>query len=613
VRSERGSALVLVLLAAAVVVGIASLVAALSNRDMQHAYADLRLVRAVSMAQGGVRLAKSVLAVGMRGTLEGSATTNANFNAEWFFGETSTDDPNQPDPTSVATALAAVVGDMQSKADEVFCGRDFDDSDGELSIRVHFTQTACSSKNLPGGMQLGTPHYVSGPKGPGNAVVQTYAIPFVVVVKAETSGATRQYVSAGELRFSLGSPSFARYALFTNRHQTRSGKTVWFTSQTLFDGPVHTNEHFAFYRRPWFGGEVTSAGCSHAGTQECNGTVWYGAYFHRYPYARAVRDTEMTPDPTAPSIRTNTGTHAPQFTAGVDWRSEFIPMPENLNEQKAKALEAGIYSASGIVSLEFEIDPGPPKYQIIKVTECGGTAWNGTCYGGVRPTVTYRYAANGLLERYNPNTEAWEQLVRNGKPVVFNGVIYSDKQILEVRGPERDGENIPPAIASFAKIGVYSQYDIWIESDLTYEDPPCSSYPERNDDGSVTPAVCENLNAENVLGIYSQQGSVYIGRDAPDNVVIHAALMSAWGQITVEDYDSPGYRGTAHVLGGLVQYYYGAFGTFGGFYGDTGYSRKIVYDPRFSQGIAPPYYPTAQTAKVIAVSTITYGTREQLY
>lgn len=54
----------------------------------------------------------------------------------------------------------------------------------------------------------------------------------------------------GEYRFLLTNGSFARYALFTNRHRTRSNSSVWFTSNTLFDGPVHTNERFNFSFNP---------------------------------------------------------------------------------------------------------------------------------------------------------------------------------------------------------------------------------------------------------------------------------------------------------------------------------------------------------------------------
>lgn len=72
----------------------------------------------------------------------------------------------------------------------------------------------------------------------------------------------------------ISKDSFARYALFTFRHTgwrdagnpgdagDRIGD-VWFTSDTVWYGPVHTNEYFRFYRNPrFYSGEVTMAGAT---------------------------------------------------------------------------------------------------------------------------------------------------------------------------------------------------------------------------------------------------------------------------------------------------------------------------------------------------------------
>ncbi len=68
--------------------------------------------------------------------------------------------------------------------------------------------------------------------------------------------------------------SFARYALFTFRHtgwrdRGNAGDAgsgigdVWFTSDTVWYGPVHTNEYFRFYRNPrFYFGEVSMAGAT---------------------------------------------------------------------------------------------------------------------------------------------------------------------------------------------------------------------------------------------------------------------------------------------------------------------------------------------------------------
>src|SRR5690606_40917049 len=74
----------------------------------------------------------------------------------------------------------------------------------------------------------------------------------------------------GEYRFTGGRLPLGQLAVVTNVHKSNAGgSAVWFTDRTLFDGPVHTNEYFRFYRNPWFGHKVTTAGCpeNQRGTQ----------------------------------------------------------------------------------------------------------------------------------------------------------------------------------------------------------------------------------------------------------------------------------------------------------------------------------------------------------
>jgi hypothetical protein len=48
------------------------------------------------------------------------------------------------------------------------------------------------------------------------------------------------------------------------------------------------------------------------------------------------------------------------------------------------------------------------------------------------------------------------------------------------------------------------------------------------------------------------------------------------------------------LLGGLVEEYYGPFGTFSAATGQcqTGYGREFVYDRRMGRGFSPPFFPT---------------------
>ena len=205
----------------------------------------------------------------------------------------------------------------------------------------------------------------------------------------------------------------------------------------------------------------------------------------------------------------------------------------------------------------------------------------------------------------------------------FNGVVYSQSTINNLNGPSRSPAsaatsttaNTPPAVASFAKLTVASTSDVNITSDLRYESPPCTGT-------SVSAPACDNKSAINILGIYSVQGDVVIKAPygdsgaanspaVPPNVTIQAVLMASGspiagsttrnGRIRVDGYANSNNNGTVlgnlNLLGGMIENYYGAFGTFGTNYGTNysyGFGRNIIYDER-TKDISPPSFPLATT------------------
>jgi len=207
-------------------------------------------------------------------------------------------------------------------------------------------------------------------------------------------------------------------------------------------------------------------------------------------------------------------------------------------------------------------------------------------------------------------------------------VIYVDGEIERLHGPDRQPwssaspDDVRPAIASFAQLTIATGDDVTITGDLAYEDPPCTGNPSRGPDGTVVSADCSNLDADNILGVYSQGGDIVIGNnngmpeeDAPENVVIHGVLMSSEGVVTVEDYNEGFTRGEVNLIGGIIENEYGAFGTFNASTGrnSTGYGRSITFDRRTAAGLAPPYFPTIGQDGVKSVLVFSYGQREQVF
>lgn len=644
-RNEQGVALIVALLALVVVAGIGTLMFARTVNEMRHSRDDAAIVQTLMLARGGANVGSALLGHDVKTELREivMATTKPG---RWAYG--SDQKPvrdDAPDASSVVTALTPVAVLLQKQVDLLVCDEEIIPADGAavMRLRIHFTEQACSEfepapLELPRGVHLPQPRFVSGhPRsGSGEIGIQEYALPFVLIAEGELGAYRRNVVMQGEYVFEVGQASFAHYAYFTNR-ETTSGR-IWFTDDTLIDGPVHTNGNFSFAYDPWFGGRVTSAGCQN---KDCNGERQDGAYFYGYvlrgeclryilgiclsraPDQDLIDSNNMTPSPTSPSLAGN----SPAFTAGVEWKSEVVPLPTSADDQLDVANGKGRHDKGLVFGNLYSLDlwagdhaersptrnaqgkwVPPPQYQYVR--SCTGANVN-TCQ-------TYRFDENGRLEEKQPNG-SWQ--VRH-EP--FNGVLFVQGKVDRFRGPARadasDDTSAPPALARFAEITLASTGDIRITRDLRYEEPPCSSQPSRNGDRSVTPAECNNLGHKNVLGVYSQGGDILVGnatgdatKDAPKSVHVHAVLMSGTNQIRVENYQLGSSRGNFNLLGGMIQENRGIFGQFSGRSQTSGFNRVYTYDPRMRRGVAPPFFPTTGLGEVDGVRYFSFGQREQLY
>ncbi len=559
-----------------------------------------------------------------------------------------------PTPSSVITDLDVVTAALQTKVDAMVCSKNISlGGGGKGTVRIYVTDTACGTAILSD-VRLPGPRFVEGqPRtGAGTAALQEYSIPFAMVATGNIGAYSRNVVLQGEYRFSVGRSSFAKYALFTNVHRSGAGGSdIWFTDRTLFDGPVHTNQYFRFYRKPWFGDGVTSAGCTDPKQTKCKDDTfgYVGAQFYNEGFQSAG---SMAPSSQNPKYTNGAGTHQPELTGGVDWNADFVPLPENAQNQVNAAQGnttdptvkgQGLFFGDRLHSLTMwagDEDGNSMTYRNGEWKYKSGSNWVSpapfqyieACTTSSASTCTrYRYGPDKKLYEYDSSNATWPLVSAS-----FNGVIYGDGAatkdypygIDRVRGPEResghtdDPDYAPPALASFSEITIAATSNIRVTGDLKYEDRPCSSAPERNDDGTVTGAECDNLDAVNVLGLYTQSGDIRIGhnngsgssRNAPKDVTIDGVLMSGEGMVTVEDYDHGSENGSVRLTGGIIEYYYGAFGTFNPNTGknSTGYGRKFTYDPRMKSGVAPPYFPTVGTDGVKSVKIFSFGQREQL-
>ncbi len=641
---EKGIALIITLLTMVVVAGIGTLLFARTVNEMQHSRDDAAIVQTLLLARGGANLGGAVLDGPVKAALN-AIVEDSDTIGRWSFGSSSVTE-TQPTPSSVADDLTkrggaskSVAELLQEDIDDAVCDQAVTPADSNASVQIYIfvTDRACGDQSLPGGIKLPAGRFVSGSPRTATkeAASQIYAIPFVMVSEATQGAYKRNVVLQGEYRFTVGRNSFARYALFTNRHRTQDNDAIWFTDATLFDGPVHSNEFFNFFREPWFGGQVTSAGCSDIRTRINTVTLKLEEYCRKHDNRGAnffgegfIEDEDLN-SPTNPSYTNGNGTHAPIFSAGVSWAEEFIALPVNSFDQRDEAQKNGLLLTKDLYSLT------------LWAADANGDALSPDGQGGWKPAASfqyiescekkangskdactiYRYGADGKLYKYDTKGKTW-QLERDP----FNGVIFSDGKLERFNGPARTTSNInsaPPALASFAQITLASNKTIRITGDLKYESPPCTGSPTRGSNRQVTAASCNNLEARNVLGIYVQDEDILIGNNnsassklnAPNDITIQGVLMSSKGIVGVENYNSGSPRGDVNLLGGVIENFYGGFGTFNSNTGarKTGYGRRFTYDQRMYSDVSPPYFPTVGRDSLQGTVLFSFGQREQLY
>lgn len=489
-----------------------------------------------------------------------------------------------------------------------------------------------------------------------------FAVPDVSSTTTTSGNAAKRSVKVASANttytFNINRGSFAQYALFTNHHFTDAAaetgcatgtnacSRITFTSNTLFSGPVHSNENMLFQGQPYFGGRVTSGGCpaghiaTSGGVEYCDTAVTPGArtYGNQF-YTPAA----MSPNSSAPALSgcsqtnqygtcTATSVATPQFLGGVSWSAAFVPLPKNANDQAAKAAAGGLSLSGTVNSINFVATTAPIALQGAGSQNVQLITYNQTLSGN---TATTQLAVTADKRVFVLSGTTWVPAVQlNGVyipatlpaavgilPTPFNGVIYTQSGVASVTGPPRSNASDPAsagaAVASFSQLTLASTGTMHIKSDLKYADPPCSG-SNSTATGSFVAATCDNKSATNILGIYSSGGDILIDSPAKytssanpgvgKDVNIQAVLMASAGKVTVDGYDQgtadANILGKVHLMGGIIENYYGAFGISDG----HGFGRDFVYDTRTSDGLAPPSFPTQASWQVTLPTALKLST-----
>jgi hypothetical protein len=672
-RSEKGIALISALLLIVIVGGILTLMFSRATQEIQHSRDDLGITQTLILARGGAVAASNLLQGSLLDEAKTIVTTYASTTNRFSFGCAGSSPCSNtaiaPNAAQTARDLDDVATSLQTQVNSALCSKNFAPASGStVSVRLYFTNQACGS-SLPTGIKLPEGRWIEGtPRTGGSEVKQVYSLPFVLVSEAVQGNYKRNMVLQGEYRLKLGRSNFARFAYFSNirttdGNQASGSNLVWFSDNELIDGPVHSNEYLRFnsyssnQTRTWFGEEVTVAGCirpSLTVPDPSNPTQFScGDNNNKSPgdYFNGNSSTLRTPN----NINSYCATViCPEFPKGATFNASYIPLPANNDVQRNAALGVntsgtGLFlgdpnntsNSKPIKDLRLSTSTIPPiggiTYQNIRVDQCTSSVSISaeTCTSVV---TEYRYTTDSrdvnanklcvvtpLISSILPCTVATNPastLVNGGlpKPITnFNGMIYVDSAVWSLGGPARTTASNPDtaasAMASFAQMTIATKGKIEITRDLKYMAPPCTGNPKRVS-GVVVKATCDNLNATNILGIYSQ-GDATLGRDVlfgtgtsstPQNLTVQAVVMSASGRVGTNGYGSNlGALSDLRLLGGVIGK------NVAGFASSTGYRRVFTYDRRMLDGTSPPFFPTVELDQLQSIFVFTYGQKEQVY
>lgn len=446
--------------------------------------------------------------------------------------------------------------------------------------------------------------------------------------------------------------NFARYSLFTHVHTTPSGGAIWFTSRTGFDGPVHTNGEFRFAFFPKYGTPDSLLPCdpSRIASTPLTSVSTY-AWFNNNGSNRRLqanenvvngvrRDAPVLPDCTLANVGDDGDNPAANFTRGV----AAIPMPSNAFSQKGvsvgrdvldlttvtearirqvipelvdntsavpngiyipvadgndncrsdanEALAGGVYIRGNLDSLTLSLGGAGNTLAVYTMVQGARTVIVTVDRANNQTTVTDTNwpappsgsgcpgASAGPVTRTFAGVPKGWQLHDNNNAMI----VYVDGNILSLGGTLEEKEQTTIAVSG----------RIDITNHLRYEVPPVVTDP--------------NSNPLNILGLYSSSNDIRITTAAPNDLVLHAVMMAGNlgdgynSSVHVQNHDQGAPRGTVRLIGGLIEEYYGAFGTFDPNTGNmsTGYGRDFVYDRRMNRGFTPPYFPTTNQFEMAA-------------
>lgn len=399
----------------------------------------------------------------------------------------------------------------------------------------------------------------------------------------------------GSFDVSIGRPSFSRYVLFRNNTRSTGGNQLFFAGGERFDGPVHTNGTPRFARLnadvPQFFGTFSTAArrASHYGVSERD----YSAIFRGDPGCFSV-DAVPLPANNNNQLRASFGGDAadsrevgaseltsawnvPKMSNGI-----YYSRGDGNDANREDNWAGGLYIRGDVSDLTLSTRRGQQVIRITREEVVGERTERRWVYSGRRQrwekrdvTVPVTETRITTLEQTRDNTWTVDEDGRSRTlSGTFNGMIYVDGDIESLGGDSTAAADI----AAKSQLTLTTIGNITVKRSLTYTNNPR-----------------EGENALNVLGLFTAGGSVLLDGPRRQDLNVHATVMASARGEGFGTVDPDGFRGYVssrkariNLLGGVIEDQSQMVGNLG----TGGYERNYVYDPRFAEGFAPPYFPT---------------------
>lgn len=435
-------------------------------------------------------------------------------------------------------------------------------------------------------------------------VLQTGEASYQILYRSDTFASTGQVkqstdstasrsiniAQSNEFYVVIQRPAFNAFAQFRDLTTATTGGQLSFGDGEKFNGPVHTNSQPGFIGTPTFYSQFTTAATTasfSSPTTACN-TV---------SKLTSGQCTSMFPN------------LKPKF--GVPK----IDLPTNNNNQLRATFGGDTENFSTVSDTELKNAWGVNSMANNTVYYAKGNgsaanntnAWLGGIYINGDADVTFKRTNTGqqqiiVVQGSTTNTfeklstGSWTVKVNNAAARTisgkFNGMIYSTGA-LNVYG---DGNNSSPDISSDTQItltNVGNDKNIVLKDSVTYTDNPIA-----------------NPDATNVLGIYSNGGSILL--DGPNNkdMIMNASILATrsgegFGSVnaSTQRYTGGNTQPKIILTGGVIESQSQTVSS-----GNGGYRRDYTYDKRFATGFSPPYFPLQQRwTTEVDTSPLTFG------